>query len=170
MRHRQSSRPQRRRNRELPFLAILVAINYIGKQQNKRWDLTAAKQFSLSDQTRNVVAKLDAPLRLQGLDPTNSAAEPRAIDVAILGKGPACAPIPVARIAEIAFDQVHDAMRPAAQFRLVQLNDVVGARPVTFFQVTYRRSEWHGSPHLAISHYATKNGRASCRERVSSPV
>ncbi len=45
-------------------LAILVAINYIGKQQNKRWDLTAAKQFSLSDQTRNVVAKLDAPLHI----------------------------------------------------------------------------------------------------------
>ena len=45
-------------------LGILVAINYIGKQQNKRWDLTAAKQFSLSDQTRNVVSKLDAPLHV----------------------------------------------------------------------------------------------------------
>ena len=47
----------------LIVLGILVAINYIGKQQNKRWDLTAAKQFSLSDQSRNVLAKLDAPLR-----------------------------------------------------------------------------------------------------------
>ena len=45
-------------------LGILVAINYIGKQQNKRWDLTSAKQFSLSDQTRNVLVKLDAPLHL----------------------------------------------------------------------------------------------------------
>jgi ABC-type uncharacterized transport system involved in gliding motility auxiliary subunit len=45
-------------------LGILVAINYIGKQQSKRWDLTAAKQFSLSDQTRNVLAKLDAPLHM----------------------------------------------------------------------------------------------------------
>ena len=48
----------------LIVLAILTAINYIGKQQNKRWDLTAAKQFSLSDQTRNVLVKLDAPLHV----------------------------------------------------------------------------------------------------------
>src|SRR5213076_2888607 len=48
----------------LVVLAILVAINYIGKRQNKRWDLTAAKQFSLSDQSRNVLAKLDAPLEM----------------------------------------------------------------------------------------------------------
>ncbi|HEY7172734.1 MAG TPA: DUF4350 domain-containing protein [Vicinamibacterales bacterium] len=43
-------------------LGILVAINYIGKRQNKRWDFTASKQFSLSDQSRNIVSKLDAPL------------------------------------------------------------------------------------------------------------
>ena len=48
----------------LIVLGILVAINYIGKRQNKRWDLTAAKQFSLSDQTRNVVSKLDSPLHI----------------------------------------------------------------------------------------------------------
>ncbi len=34
-------------------------------EQNKRWDLTANKQFSLSDQTRNVLAKLDSPLQVQ---------------------------------------------------------------------------------------------------------
>src|SRR3954466_13375337 len=49
----------------LVFLGILVAINYIGSRQNKRWDLTANKQFSLSDQSRNVVAKLDAPMQVQ---------------------------------------------------------------------------------------------------------
>ena len=38
----------------LVVLGILVAINYIGARQNKRWDLTANKQFSLSDQSRNV--------------------------------------------------------------------------------------------------------------------
>jgi ABC-type uncharacterized transport system involved in gliding motility auxiliary subunit len=48
----------------LVVLGILVAINYIGKKQNKRWDLTAAKQFSLSDQSRNVLAKLDSPLQI----------------------------------------------------------------------------------------------------------
>ena len=49
----------------LVVLGILVAINYIGAKQNKRWDLTANKQFSLADQSRNVLAKLDAPLQVQ---------------------------------------------------------------------------------------------------------
>ncbi len=49
----------------LVVLGILVAINYIGAKQNKRWDLTANKQFSLADQSRNVLAKLDAPLQIQ---------------------------------------------------------------------------------------------------------
>ena len=48
----------------LVVLGILIAINYIGSRQNKRWDLTANKQFSLSDQSKNVVAKLDAPLQV----------------------------------------------------------------------------------------------------------
>ncbi len=48
----------------LTVLAILVAVNYIGAKQKKRWDLTANKVFSLSDQSRNVVAKLDAPLQV----------------------------------------------------------------------------------------------------------
>jgi len=49
----------------LIMFGVLIALNYIGKQQNKRWDLTAAKQFSLSDQTRNVLLKLDSPLKIQ---------------------------------------------------------------------------------------------------------
>jgi len=49
-------------------LGILVAVNYIGKRENKRWDLTASKQFSLSDQSRNYVAKLDAPLTVRVFD------------------------------------------------------------------------------------------------------
>src|SRR5438093_10223088 len=49
----------------LVVLGILIAINYIGSRQNKRWDLTANKQFSLSDQSKNVVAKLDAPLQVR---------------------------------------------------------------------------------------------------------
>src|ERR1700704_7079297 len=49
----------------LVVLGILVAINFIGARQNKRWDLTANKQFSLSDQSRNVVAQLDAPLQIR---------------------------------------------------------------------------------------------------------
>src|SRR3954469_22277290 len=45
-------------------LGILIAINYIGAKQNRRWDLTASKQFSLSDQSRNVLTKLDSPLQV----------------------------------------------------------------------------------------------------------
>lgn len=45
-------------------LGILIAVNYIGARENKRWDLTANKAFSLSDQTRNILAKLDAPLQI----------------------------------------------------------------------------------------------------------
>src|SRR6476646_10245975 len=46
----------------LAVLGILAAINYIGQKQNKRWDLTAGGQFSLSEQSRNVLAKLDSQL------------------------------------------------------------------------------------------------------------
>ncbi|MEP6914660.1 MAG: Gldg family protein [Acidobacteriota bacterium] len=46
-------------------LAILVAINYLAARHNKRWDLTAAKQFSLSDQTRKVLQGLQKPLHMR---------------------------------------------------------------------------------------------------------
>jgi len=43
---------------------ILIAVNYIGVRQSKRWDLTTNKQFSLSDQSRNVLDKLDSALQV----------------------------------------------------------------------------------------------------------
>jgi ABC-type uncharacterized transport system involved in gliding motility auxiliary subunit len=43
-------------------LGILVAANYILSRQNVRWDLTAAQQYSLSDQTRRVLEALEAPI------------------------------------------------------------------------------------------------------------
>jgi ABC-type uncharacterized transport system involved in gliding motility auxiliary subunit len=46
------------------MLGVLTAINYIGANQNKRWDLTANQQYSLSDQSRNVLGQLDAPLHV----------------------------------------------------------------------------------------------------------
>jgi ABC-type uncharacterized transport system involved in gliding motility auxiliary subunit len=49
-------------------LGILVAVNYIGARQNKRWDLTEGSQFTLSDQTKNVLQKLDAPLKVLVFD------------------------------------------------------------------------------------------------------
>src|SRR5262249_33065762 len=48
----------------LVVLGILVAVNYIAGRQNKRWDLTTNKQFSLSDQSRNVLQKLASPLQI----------------------------------------------------------------------------------------------------------
>ena len=45
-------------------LGILVAANYVLARQNKRWDLTAARQYSLSDQTRRVLESLDSPIRV----------------------------------------------------------------------------------------------------------
>jgi ABC-type uncharacterized transport system involved in gliding motility auxiliary subunit len=46
-------------------LAILVAINYLAARHNKRWDLTAAQQFTLSDQTRRVLESLERPVHLR---------------------------------------------------------------------------------------------------------
>lgn len=45
-------------------LGILVAVNYIGQRQNRRWDLTSAGQYSLSDQSRNVLGQLDSPMQV----------------------------------------------------------------------------------------------------------
>ncbi len=46
------------------FAAILIAVNYIGTIKNKRWDVTATQQYTLSDQTRNFLGKLDSPLHI----------------------------------------------------------------------------------------------------------
>jgi ABC-type uncharacterized transport system involved in gliding motility auxiliary subunit len=47
------------------FLAILVAVNWISNRQHKRWDLTANKQFSLSDQTKQILTELKKPLAIK---------------------------------------------------------------------------------------------------------
>lgn len=49
-------------------LALLIAVNYLASRRNKRWDLTANQQFSLSDQTRQVLQKLDAPVKVRVFD------------------------------------------------------------------------------------------------------
>ena len=45
-------------------LAILAGINYISSREHKRWDLTAAGQFTLSPQSVKVLGSLDSPLAL----------------------------------------------------------------------------------------------------------
>jgi ABC-type uncharacterized transport system involved in gliding motility auxiliary subunit len=52
----------------LVVLGLLVAVNYLASRRNHRWDLTANKQFSLSDQTKQILQKLDAPLKLTVFD------------------------------------------------------------------------------------------------------
>jgi gliding motility-associatede transport system auxiliary component len=49
----------------LVVLGILVAINYLSLRHNKRWDLTAAKQFTLSEQTRKVLQSLEKPVQIK---------------------------------------------------------------------------------------------------------
>jgi ABC-type uncharacterized transport system involved in gliding motility auxiliary subunit len=46
-------------------LAILVAVNYLGVRHNKRWDTTAARQFTLSDQTRKILEGLPKPVTIK---------------------------------------------------------------------------------------------------------
>ena len=47
----------------LVLLGILVAVNYLASRRNHRWDLTANQQFSLSDQSRQLLQKLDEPVK-----------------------------------------------------------------------------------------------------------
>ena len=49
-------------------LGILIAINYLASRHNKRWDLTAAKQFSLADQTKKVLQGLQRPVHIRVFD------------------------------------------------------------------------------------------------------
>jgi len=46
-------------------LGILVALNYLGSRHNRRWDLTAARQFTLSDQTRKILETLEKPVSIK---------------------------------------------------------------------------------------------------------
>ena len=47
----------------LVVLAILAGINYLAERHNKRWDLTAASQYTLSDQTKKVLQGLNKPVK-----------------------------------------------------------------------------------------------------------
>ena len=49
----------------LVVLGIIGAINYLSTKYNKRWDLTASRQFSLSDQTKKVLQELKEPVRIR---------------------------------------------------------------------------------------------------------
>src|SRR6478735_9265501 len=46
------------------FLAILVAVNYLGSRRNKRWDFTSNQVYSLSDQTIKILKDLKEPVKV----------------------------------------------------------------------------------------------------------
>jgi ABC-type uncharacterized transport system involved in gliding motility auxiliary subunit len=48
----------------LAVIGILTAINYIASRENKRWDLTAKGQYTLSEQTQKVLRSLSSPLKV----------------------------------------------------------------------------------------------------------
>ena len=52
----------------LIVLGILIAVNYLSTRQNKRWDLTENRQYSLSDQTTRLLQGLEAPVRFLVFD------------------------------------------------------------------------------------------------------
>lgn len=52
----------------LVALGIVVAINYLGTRQNKRWDLTENQAFSLSEQSVKVLQGLDVPVQITVYD------------------------------------------------------------------------------------------------------
>ncbi|MEO8677933.1 MAG: Gldg family protein [Vicinamibacterales bacterium] len=52
----------------LVFLGILVAVNYLGTRQSKRWDFTANQIYSLSDQTVKILKELDSPVKFTVFD------------------------------------------------------------------------------------------------------
>jgi ABC-type uncharacterized transport system involved in gliding motility auxiliary subunit len=49
-------------------LVILVGLNYLVERRDKRWDLTATKSNSLSDQSVKVVSNLKAPVKITVVD------------------------------------------------------------------------------------------------------
>lgn len=56
-------------------LAVAVAVNVIAFRYDKRWDVTSTKRFSLSDQTKSVLAGLDKPITISAFFTLESQAE-----------------------------------------------------------------------------------------------
>jgi ABC-type uncharacterized transport system involved in gliding motility auxiliary subunit len=56
----------------LLVLAIVATINYIASQHAKRWDFTAARQYTLSDQTTKVLKDVEGDVEIVLLDNPSS--------------------------------------------------------------------------------------------------
>ena len=53
-------------------LAILIGLNWVVTRRDKRWDLTAAGSYTLSDQTVKVLSNLKTPVKVLVFDVPNS--------------------------------------------------------------------------------------------------
>ena len=56
----------------LVVLGIAVAVNYLANRHATQWDLTAAKQYTLSEQTQNVLSGLEEDITLVLLEDPGS--------------------------------------------------------------------------------------------------
>src|SRR5688572_10286960 len=56
----------------LIVLGILIAVNYLSTRESKRWDLTANRQYSLSEQTVKLLQGLTAPVKFLVFDQAQS--------------------------------------------------------------------------------------------------
>jgi len=52
----------------LVVFGLLIAVNYLSSRRNKRWDLTANKQYSLSDQSVKLLKSVDSPVKVLVFD------------------------------------------------------------------------------------------------------
>jgi ABC-type uncharacterized transport system involved in gliding motility auxiliary subunit len=52
----------------LVVLGILIAVNYLANRRNTRWDLTANKQYTLSEQTVKLLQGLNSPMKFYVFD------------------------------------------------------------------------------------------------------
>ncbi|MGQ0733722.1 MAG: GldG family protein [Acidobacteriota bacterium] len=52
----------------LVALGVVIAVNYLGSRQNKRWDVTENQAFSLSEQSIKILQGLDAPVHFAVYD------------------------------------------------------------------------------------------------------
>jgi ABC-type uncharacterized transport system involved in gliding motility auxiliary subunit len=56
----------------IAVLAILIGLNYLVSRRDKRWDLTAAGSYTLSEQTIKVLGNLKAPVKVVVFDQPGS--------------------------------------------------------------------------------------------------
>ncbi len=56
----------------IAFVGIMVMVNALADKHHWRWDLTASKQYSLSEQTINVLKGLKDPIKVTGFFATNN--------------------------------------------------------------------------------------------------